>query len=61
MANEKILPCHCGYEGELTINYMVFHSTVCPKCERKAEAFTAAGLIENWNKPKAPSDEKSSS
>ncbi|MGP3789462.1 hypothetical protein [Pseudomonas sp. B392_1p] len=46
-------PCHCGYSGALegVRHREGFLSLSCPECQRTVEAFTLAGLAENWNKP----------
>lgn len=52
--SEKILPWHCGYEGKLEVVDQVWLECTCPQCQRTVKAFTPAGLIEQWNKPKEP-------
>lgn len=47
---DKILPCKCGYSGELAgTNNGVWLRLECPKCSHYSEAFTLAGLVETWN------------
>ena len=47
-----VKPCHCGYQGGLAgMNNGVYLSLTCPQCNREVTAFTAAGLVEAWNKP----------
>lgn len=51
IGEEKIQPCHCGYEGALLgTDHGPFFSLQCPKCGESVEAFTIRGLGEAWNK-----------
>lgn len=52
MTPNKLLPCHCGHEGELAgIDHGAYLSLSCPECKRETTAFTMGGLVESWNKP----------
>lgn len=53
--SQKLLPCHCGYQGALSgIDHQgIYLSLACPECEREVTAFTVDGLIEAWNKPQS--------
>ncbi len=51
---QKLKPCHCGYEGELTgVDHQAgcYLSLACHECSREVTAFTLQGLVEQWNKP----------
>lgn len=57
----EINPCPCGYQGALAgMNHQgVYFSLTCPECNREATAFTMTGLIEAWNKPAEPDQQRS--